>query len=75
MDEDMYIRAAVQESTSIPEKYKQRIEERYTTKQLAFYDRRYHCPSCRITTPKMSRYCCFCGQKVTREKPVMAVLN
>lgn len=75
MLEDMYIRATVKESTIIPEKHKQRILERFTAKQLTFDGHRYHCPHCRVPTPKMSRYCCNCGQMVTLEKPVMAVLN
>lgn len=75
MVEDMYIRAAAQESTSIPDKQKQRIQERFTAKQMTFDGHRYHCPHCRMQTPKMSSYCCNCGQMVTLEKPVMAVLN
>ena len=75
MVEDMYIRAAAKESTSIPEKQKQRIRERFTAKQLVFENRRYHCPHCGMPTPKISKYCCNCGQKVTLEKPAMAVLD
>lgn len=75
--EDMYIRAAVKES-SIPEKQKQRILERYTTKELTFDSQGHHCPRCPrcgMVTPKISKYCCNCGQMVTLEKPVMAILN
>lgn len=75
MIDDVYIRAAMQESISIPDKQKQRIIERFTTKQMTFDGRRYHCPHCRMPTPKVSNYCCICGQKVTFEKPVMAVLD
>ena len=75
MVEDMYIRAIAKESTSIPEKQKQRILERFTRKQLLFENNRYYCPHCEMPTPKTSNYCCNCGQKVTLEKPSMAVLD
>ena len=75
MVEDMYIRALAKESTSIPEKQKQRIRDRFTAKQLLYENNRYYCPYCRMPTPKISNYCCNCGQKVTLEKPVMAILD
>lgn len=75
MAEDMYIRAIAKESTSIPEKQKQRIRDRFIAKQLLYENRRYYCPYCQMPTPKNSNYCCNCGQKVTLEKPVMAVLD
>ena len=75
MVEDMYIRAAAKESKIIPEKQKHRILERFTAKQLVFENRKYYCPYCERPTPKISNYCCNCGQKVTLEKPVMAVLD
>ena len=75
MVEDMYIRAIAKESTSIPEKQKQRILERFTKKQLLFENHRYYCPHCKMPTPKISNYCCNFGQKVTLEKPTMAVLD
>lgn len=75
MIEDMYIRALAKKSTSIPEKQKQRILERFKSMQLLFKGHRYYCPHCEMPTPKISKYCCNCGQKVTLEKPVMAVLD
>ena len=71
----MYIRAIAKESTSIPDKQKQRIRERFTNKQLLIENRRYYCQDCKKPTPKASNYCCNCGQKVTLEKPEMAVLD
>lgn len=75
MIEDMYIRALAKGSTSIPEKQKQRIRDRFTAKQLMYDNHRYYCPYCQMPTPKISNYCCNCGQKVTLEKPAMAVLD
>ncbi len=75
MIEDMYIRAIAKESTSIPDKQKQRIRERFTAKQLLTEDGKCRCPHCRMPTPKRSKYCCNCGQKVTLEKPVAIVLD
>lgn len=75
MIEDTYIRALAKESKSIPEKQKQRILERFVAKQLLYENHRYYCPHCEMPTPKMSKYCCNCGQKVTLEKPTMAVLD
>jgi len=75
MINDMYIRALAKESTSIPDKQKQRILERFTAKQLLTENGKYRCPYCEMPTPKRSNYCCNCGQKVTLEKPVFAVLD
>ena len=75
MIEDIYIRAAVRESTRIPEERKQRIIERFITKQMTFDGYRYSCPRCKKQTPKTSHYCYNCGQMVTIEKPVKAILN
>ena len=71
----MYIRGFAKGNANIPEKQKQRIIERFTPKQMLFKNRRYYCPHCGMPTPKISNYCCNCGQKVTLEKPVMAVLD
>ena len=74
-EEDMYIRMLAKVSTIIPEKQKRRIVDRFVPEQLITENRRYYCPHCKMQTPKMSNYCCNCGQKVTLENPVMAVLN
>lgn len=71
MIDDTYIRAIVKESTSIPEKQKKRILERFTKKQLLFENNKYCCPHCKMPTPKISNYCCNCGQMVTLEKPTI----
>ena len=74
---DEYIRKIAKESTSIPEDQKQKIREHFIAKQLQVKGkwRRCYCPTCEMPTPRISKYCCNCGQKVTLEKPSMACLD
>ena len=72
---DEYIRKAAKESNTMPEDAKQDIRNHFVAKQLIYEGHRYYCPECNMPTPKVSKYCCNCGQKVTLEKPVMACLD
>lgn len=72
---DEYIRKAARESTTIPEEKKKEIRSHFIAMELRYDNRRYYCPVCNMPTPKISRYCCNCGQKVSLEKPVIACLD
>ena len=77
MRQDEYIRKIARESTTIPSEEKEKIIDRFRSKQLTFNPtyRRYYCPACDMPTPKESKYCCNCGQRVTLEKPVYATVD
>jgi len=77
LKEDSYIRKIVRESALIPEADKNKILDRFHSKQLVFNQerKRYCCPSCNLPISKKSNYCSWCGQKVTLERPVYVVLD